>query len=227
MGMKDNELRRIYRSYVSGKTRAARGGCPPVEDLREVFEDTTPQAAKDEIVDHISACSDCAREFEFIREVRANEKELAAGIWALTRHRRPPIQFLSRPLQSYALGMVMIAIVISGIIVFKHDRAQDEGRSRSTTIPEALAPSGHVEALPPLTFRWKPVIRAVSYVVEIYDESLQPVWESPPVSTTAATLPDPITETLLGDKNYYWSVLALDSEGKIGESRFEAFSLDR
>ena len=227
MGMSDSELRRIYQSYVSGKPRAARRGCPPVEDLRDAFEDTTPQAAKDEIVDHISDCSDCAREFEFIREVRAREKELAAGIRELTRHRRPSILFLSPPLWSYALGMVMIAIVISGVIVLKHDRAQDEGRSRSTTIPEALAPSGHVEALPPLIFKWKPVIRAVSYVVEIYDESLRPVWESPPVSTTAATLPDPITETLSGDKNYYWSVLALDSEGKIGESRFEVFSIDR
>jgi hypothetical protein len=227
MGMSDSELRRIYRSYVSGRTLAAREGCPPIEDLREAFEDTTPQAAKYEIVDHISACSDCAREFEFIREVRAREKELAAGIRELTRHRRPPILFLSRPLRGYAFGMLMLAVVISGVIVFKHDRAQDEGRSGSTTIPEALSPSGFVEAPPPLIFRWKPVIRAASYVVEIYDESLQLIWESPPVSTTVAILPDPLKEALSSDKNYYWSVLALDSEGKIGESKFEAFSLDR
>jgi hypothetical protein len=227
MGMSDNELRRIYRSYVSGKTRATWGGCPPIEDLREAFEDTTPQTAKDEIVDHISDCSDCAREFEFIREIRAKEKELAAGIRELTRHRRPPILFFSWPLRSYALGMAMIAIMISGVIVFKHDRAHNEGRSRSTTIPEALAPSGHVNVPLPLIFRWKPVLRDVFYIVEIYDESLQPVWESPPISTTAVTLPGPIRETLSGNRNYYWSVLALDSEGKIGESRFEVFSVDR
>lgn len=227
MGMSDNELRRIYRSHVSGKTRAARGGCPAIEDLREAFEDTTPRAAKDEIVDHLSDCSDCAREFEFIREIRGKEKELAAGIRKLARHRRSPILIFSRPLRSYALALVMIAIMISGAIMFKHDRAHDEERSRSATIPEALAPSGHVEAPLPLTFKWKPVLRAVSYVVEIYDESLQPVWESPPISTTAVTLPDPIKETLSGNKNYYWSALALDSEGKIGESRFEAFSVDR
>jgi hypothetical protein len=123
--------------------------------------------------------------------------------------------------------MAMIAIMISGVIVFKHDRAHNEGRSRSTTIPEALAPSGHVEVPLPLIFRWKPVLRDVFYIVEIYDESLQPVWESPPISTTAVTLPGPIRETLSGNRNYYWSVLALDSEGKIGESRFEVFSVDR
>lgn len=227
MGMSDSELRRIYRFYVSEKARADRGGCPPIEDLREAFEDATSQAAKDEIVDHVSDCSDCAREFEFIREVRAKERELTAGMRDLIRHRRPPISFLSRPLRSYALATVMIAVVISGVIMFKPDRAQDEGRSRSAAIPETLAPSGRVEAPPPLIFRWKPVIRAVSYVVELYDESLRPVWESPPVSTTATALPDPITEALSGDKNYYWSVLALDSEGKIGESRFEVFSVDR
>jgi hypothetical protein len=227
MGMSNSELRRIYRSYASGKIRAARGGCPPVEDLREVFEDKTPQAAKDKIVDHISKCSECAREFEFIRKVRAGEKELAAGIRELSRHRRSPTLFLSRPLRSYAIGMVMIAVVITGVIVFKHDRAQDEGRSRSTTSPEVLAPSGYVAEPPPLIFRWKSVLRAVSYVVEIYDESLQPIWKSPQVSTTAAILPDPVRETLSGDKIYYWSVLALDSEGKIGESRFEVFSVDR
>ena len=227
MGMNDSELRRIYRSCVSGKTRATRGGCPPIENLREAFEDSALQAAKDEIIDHISDCSDCAREFEFIRQVRTREKELAAEIRKCTRQRRPPILFLSRPLRSYAVGIMMIAIVISGVFVFNLDRAEDEGRSRSTMIPEAVSPSGPVETPPHLTFRWKPVLRAVSYVVEIYDESLQPVWEGPPVSTTAATLPDPIRETLLGDKNYYWSVLALDSEGNISESTFEAFSVDR
>ncbi len=227
MDMSDSELRRIYRSYVSGRTRVSGRGCPRIDDLREAFEDTTTRAAKNKIVDHISSCSNCAQEFEFIKDVRDKEKEVAAGIWALTKNRRPPLPIFSRPLWNFALGMLMIAIVISGIIMFRHDGAQNEGRNRSTTIPEALAPSGHVKALPFLIFRWKPVIRAVSYVVEVYNESLEAVWESPPVSTTSMTLPGPIRETLSGDKKYYWLVQALDSEGKIGESRFEAFSVDR
>jgi hypothetical protein len=226
MDMNDNELRQLYRSFVSGKIRAAMGECPPVEGLRKAFETATPRRVKGEIVDHISDCPDCAREFEFIREARPMEKELAALIHKLARLRRPPVLFLPRPLRSYAIGVLMIAVVITGVVVHKHDRARDEGRSRSTSIPESLAPAGHIAAPPPLIFRWKPVIRAVSYVVEVYDDALQPVWESPPVSTTAAILPDPIRASLSGDKNYYWLVLAFDSEGKIGESTFEAFSFD-
>jgi len=227
MGVSNRELRRIYRSYVSERTRADWEECPPVKDLRAAFEGTTPRAAKDAIVDHISGCSDCAREFEFIRKIREREDDLAAGMNAPSRGRRHPLLFLSRPIREYALGAVMIAVVISGVIVSLHESSRDGERNRPAGIPETLAPSGHVEAPPPLIFRWKPVTRAVSYVVEIYDESLRLIWESPPVSTTAALLPDPIMESLSGDKSYYWSVLALDSEGKFGESRFEVFSFDR
>ncbi len=224
--MCDIEIGRLYRSYVSAKIRTSRKDCPPMKDLREAFEGKTRRAAKDKIVDHISDCAYCAQEFEFIRVVRAKERELDAGIREIARNRRPPALFLSRPLLNYAFGMAMLAIVASGVLVFKKDGARDEGRSHSATIPEALAPSGHLGAPPRLIFRWKPVARAVSYVIEVYDESLQLIWESPPVTTTAALLPGPIKEELSGDTNYYWTVSALDSEGKMGGSRFEVFSVD-
>ena len=226
MGVSNRKLRRFYRSYVSERIRADWGECPSVKDLRAAFEGTTPRAAKDAIVDHISGCSDCAREFEFIRRVRERENDLAAGMQARSRGRGPSL-FLSRPIWECALGAVMIAVVITAAIVSLHERSRDGERNRPAGIPETLAPSGRVDAPLPLIFRWKPVTRAVSYVVEIYDESLRLIWESPPVSTTAALLPDPIKEAISDDKIYYWSVLALDSEGKFGESRFEVFSVDR
>lgn len=227
MEMNDSELRWLYRSYVSEKVRAARDKCPPVRGLRKAFEAAAPRAAKAEIIDHISDCPDCAEEFEFIRQGQTIEKEIAARVRVLARLRRPPFLFLPRPLRSYAIGMLMIAVMITGVVLHEHDGARDEGRSRSATIPESLSPAGHVATPPPLVFRWKPVIRAVSYVVEVYDESLRAVWESPPVSTSAASLPGPIRETLSGDKKYYWLVQAFDSEGKIGESSFEEFSFDQ
>ena len=227
MDVSNRKLRRIYRAYVSGIVRAAKGECPSVEHLREAFEGTMSRAAKDEIVDHISGCPDCAREFEFIRKVRKGERDLAEGMQALSRHRRPSGPFFFRPLWNYTLGAAMIAVIISGLVVFLHEHRQDEGRSRPAERPKTLVPSGRIEAPPPLIFRWKPVNRAVSYIVEIYDESLQLIWESPPVSTAATLLPEAIKKTLSGDTNYYWSVLALDSEGKFCESRFEIFSIDR
>lgn len=226
MGVSNRNLRRIYRSYVSGRIRTDWGECPPVKDLRAAFEGTTRRAAKDAIVDHISGCSDCAREFEFIRKVREKENDFAAGMQTRSRGRGPSL-FLSRPIREYALGAVMIAVVITAAIVSLHERSRDGERNKPAGIPETLAPSGRVESPPPLIFRWNPVPRAVSYVVEIYDESFRLIWESPPVSTTAALLPDPIKEAISDDKIYYWSVMAFDSEGKFGESRFEVFSVDR
>lgn len=227
MEMNDSELRWFYRSYVSGKVRAARGKCPPVGGLRKAFEAATSRAAKNEVVAHISDCPDCAMEFEFMRQGQTMEKEIAAQVRVLARLRHPPILFLPQPLRSYAIGMLIVAAMITAVVLHERDGVREEGRSRSITIPESLSPAGHVATPSPLIFRWKPVIGAVSYVVEVYDESLQPVWESPPVSTTAASLPDPIRETLSGDKNYYWLVQAFDAEGKIGESRFEEFSFDQ
>lgn len=223
----DSELRRIYRSCVSERIRAGIKDCPPIADVRKAFEAGIPRGIKDRIVDHISNCANCALEFEFIREARPMEKELGSMIRKVSRLRRRRVLFLPRPLQGYALGSLMIVVMIAGVFMLKHDRVRDGGRSRSTTIPESISPSGHVDALPPLIFMWKPVLRAVSYVVEVYDESLRPVWESPPVSTTAAILPDPIRDALSGGKNYYWLVQAFDSDGKIGESGFEAFFFDQ
>lgn len=227
MGTIDSEVRRIYRSYVAGKIRASRRECPPMKDLREAFEGRTRRAAKDRIVDHVSDCAYCAQEFEFIRTIRARERELDTRIREIARLRRSPALFLSRPLWNYAAGAAVIAaIVISGVFIFKPGRPAVEWRSRSVAIPEGLAPSGHIEASPRLIFRWKPVAGAASYIIEIYDESLQIIWESPPVTTSAALLPASIKEALSGEKNYYWAVSALDSAGKIGESGFEVFSID-
>jgi hypothetical protein len=226
MGMSDSEVPRIYRSYVAGKIRASRRDCPPIKDVREAFEGKTRRAAKNRIVDHVSDCAYCAQEFEFIRAVRARERELDEGIRGIARLRRPPLLFLSRPIWNYAIGMAMIAVVISGVALFRGHRPRGEWRNPSVAIPEALGPSGHIDTPSRLIFRWKPVAGATSYFVEIYDESLQLIWESCPVTTSAALLPEPVKEAFSGDKNYYWSVSALDSEGRIGESRFEVFSID-
>jgi hypothetical protein len=226
MGMSDGEFRRIYRSYVAGKIRTSRRECPPIKDVREAFEGKTRRAAKDRIVDHVSDCAYCAQEFEFIRAVRARERELDAGIRVIARLRSPHALFLSRPLWNYAMGMAMIAVFISSAILFRGNRPQGKWRNRSVALPEALTPSGHIDTPPRLVFRWEPVIGATSYIVEIYDETLQLIWESPQVTTSAALLPKPIKDAFTGDKNYYWSVSALDSEGRIGESRFEVFSVD-
>jgi hypothetical protein len=227
MGMSDIEIGRIYRAYVAGKIRASRRNCPPIKDVREAFEGKTRRAAKDRIVDHVSDCAYCAQEFEFIRAVRARERELDEGIRGIARLRRPALMFLSRPLWNYAIGIAMIAIVLSGILLFRGNGPRDEWRNGSVAIPEARGPSGHIDTPSRLIFRWKPVAGATSYIVEIDDESLRLIWESPPVMTSAALLPEPLKESFSGDKKYYWSVTALDSEGRIGESRFEVFSVDR
>ncbi len=227
METNDSELRQIYRSYVSGRIRTGIEGCPPIADVRRAFENAIPRGIKDKIVDHLSSCADCALEFEFIREARTTEKELALMVRKVSRLRRPRGLFFPRPLRSYALGILMIVIVITCVIMLKQDLPRDVGRNRSATIPESVSPSGHIDAHPPLIFIWKPAVRAVSYVVEVYDESLQSVWESPPISTTAAILPDQIRLTLSRGKSYYWLVQAFDSDGKIGESRFEAFCIDQ
>ena len=226
MEMNDLEVRRIYMSYVSSKVRTSRKECPSIKELRDAFEAKTYRSAKNRVVDHISECAHCAEDFQFIHGIRTRERDLAEEIRAIARNRRPSFLYAQRPLWNYVIGTSLIAIVIAAVFMFRGAPPPDGGRNRPAIMPEILAPTGPIAADPPLLFKWRPVAGAASYVIEVYDESLQFIWESPPVSTTAAILPAHLWQVLSDGSDYYWSVTAYDSEGKIGESRFEVFSFD-
>jgi hypothetical protein len=227
MEMNDLKVRRIYMAYVSSKVRASRTECPPVRELREAFEAKTRRRAKNRVVDHISKCAHCAEEFQFIHGMRTRERELAEEIRGIARNGRSFEIAHPLPIWSYTAVLGVIAILIAGVFTLKRPHLNDAGRNKPVLIPEVLAPSGHIEIDPQLLFKWRPVKGAASYVIEIYDASLRFIWESPPIATTAAILPAQLWELLAAETDYFWSISAYDSEGKIGESRFEVFSFDR
>lgn len=225
--MNVRSIRRLYRSLVLAKIPATRASCPSVSALREAFEEGTRRKVKDRIVDHISGCSECAREFAFIRAVRGREERLAAGLWKAS-HPRARVRFpVPRPAWAGIIGIALIGVLLPALLVHGPRRGAEEPRSEASVVPVAITPAGRITPGSSLIFNWKPISGAESYFVEIYDVSLRLTWESPPVGTNALSLPGAVERELAGGKTYFWSVTAILDEDRVAESRLQWFIIDR
>ena len=225
--MNIRSIRRLYRSLVLAKVPATRASCPSVSALREAFEETTRREIKDSIVDHISGCSECAREFVFIRTVRGREERLAEALWKASHPRTRVRVPHPRPAWAGVMGIALIGVLLPALLFHGPRRAGEEPRSEASVVPVAITPAGRVPSGSSLIFKWKPITGAEAYLVEIYDVSLRLTWESPPVGTNALSLPGAIEGQLAGGKTYFWSVTAILDEDRVAESRLQWFIIDR
>jgi hypothetical protein len=225
--MNVRSIRRLYRSLVLAKIPPSREACPSVAALRAAFEETTKGEIKDGIVDHISGCAECAREFAFIRELRGEEEWLASALWKASRRPRRSDLTLIRPIWAGVLGVAMIGLLLSGLVVFS-PRMDGEGpRSKASIAPETIAPAGRMASTSSLTFQWKPISEARAYIIEVYDASLRLMWESPSVESASLVLPEIVENKLGRGEDYFWSVTAVLAEDGISESRLQWFAIDR
>ncbi|UCC40681.1 MAG: hypothetical protein JSV96_04340, partial [Candidatus Aminicenantes bacterium] len=76
-----------------------------------------------------------------------------------------------------------------------------------------------------LIFKWNFVKNSEYYVLELFDDTLYPVWKSQKIFKAQATLPLEISNRLKKDKAYFWMVIAFLNHGKKIESRLEKFTL--
>jgi hypothetical protein len=220
-------LRLLYRSLVSSRIPATRARCPSVTGLRESFGPRMSSEAKDAIIDHISGCAECAREFEFIRAVAGHEDRLATAISRARDSRRPFLSVFARPVWAGILGGIILGLALSNVLVIRNGSPVEGPRSQARLPPEAIAPAGRVESRTFQIFRWKPVPEARSYVIEIYDESLRLLWESPTVTTAAVSVPESVKGRLAQGGVFYWSITAIMAENLINESGLQWFAVDR
>jgi hypothetical protein len=78
-----------------------------------------------------------------------------------------------------------------------------------------------------LEFRWKSRESFESFTVDIYDDSLREIWQSPPLIKSRLSVPKEIFDSLQNDKKYYWMVTGtLKLDNKI-ESRLGTFKLKK
>jgi hypothetical protein len=232
MDLNDDELRRLYRSFVMAKTPGCGAECPSPEELVAFFDPSAPTSAKLRTIDHLTSCSMCAREFEFLLELNRRQdsifgrspKTMASGEPGFPR---PGLRQRMSPVWRLSTVLAGAILFIASLTVIIHYWERFEGARAPSFVVTLMQPNQNHPAAFPIVFKWRKFNGADSYVIEIYDETLLPIWKSPKCLSTQCALPSDIASRLLLNRPYFWMVTAFHEKAKLAESELVQFIVIR
>ena len=198
--------------------------CPSEEMLAALADGTLLPKERESLDSHVRECASCAYLLLSLESRTGRGKKGTERIKDRIR-KAVPRSWYGLKLIPAAAALLVIFLAAS---VFFFDtvpfKSQDNViRSGSSAEVELIQPVGETE--PPIVFKWKPVAEAKSYTVDLFDERLTPIWESPQSSKTSTPLPPEITNRLESGKTYFWSVSVLKKSGFREESHTQDFRL--
>jgi len=90
-----------------------------------------------------------------------------------------------------------------------------------------LQPAGRSALIFPFDFCWKDKDTSRVYIVELFDDSLRPLWRSDRVGGTSISLSAERAALLVPGNMYFWMVTAYSSGTSAVESDLQEFILAR
>lgn len=229
MKINHKELESLYQSSIANRTGPSRKNCPSPEELLEALRSPSSSQKKDQIVDHLSQCSHCAREFQFILQSLRYERELKQKLSEMGSTPKKPFSFFSFSRFSWKytslVGAALLLIVVFGFLLFQNFKKQDYRGSSGPSI-QLIHPVSQAIS-PPVTFRWEKTHKADYYILEIFDKTLYPFWKSKKIHSSRLVLPKDVTDRLENNKDYYWMVSSYLQDGRKVESRIQGFKVTR
>ena len=227
MKIDDDGLKSLYRGYVESQTPVSRDDCPSVEQLVQTLRGGGSKKEKARVVDHLTRCGECAREFEFALETVRAESRLIRGLGgreeleSVCRRRPFYLGF------SWGLASLLVAVCTAGILFWKLaiSPGRETYRANAAARLELIQPERDPVKLAALVFRWKPVSDVQYYIVEVYDEALVPLWKSEPFAGNQAVFPESLKEKLVSGRKYFWMVSGHFAQGDALASPLREFSL--
>jgi hypothetical protein len=124
----------------------------------------------------------------------------------------------------YAYLILGVIILFSVLIIFQQLKNK-EYRSIDSKQINLIEPLNERYSKSSILFRWKESKNSNYYVLELFDESLLPVWRSEKIFKDFISLPNEIIEKLDENKTYYWMITAFLQNGKKVESKMEKFTV--
>jgi hypothetical protein len=138
--------------------------------------------------------------------------------------------FFPRLSWKFAASLITAALVIFSLSFLSiknplHFFAKKENRGKNIYLIHLIEPVGKTFSRSTLVFKWSEFKDAKYYTLELFDETLLHIWESPQIYNNQCTLPYEIAKELTAKKGYFWMVTGFSQEGKQVESSLEEFSL--
>lgn len=244
MKIKDKDLKILYMTHTIAKSSPARKDCPSPEEFLHFFRSEKSKKTTAEIIDHLSKCYYCLQEFKLVSETLIKEKELNQEIKKILdldnsksdAKKRKNSMFLtlkkwwrscsSRFSWKYAsiFSGTLLLIFIVSILIIKISGKQEYRGAMSPRI-NLIEPINKRYSKSILVFKWSEMKDSEYYILEVFNDTLYPIWKSNKILKNETHLPAEILIKLIENRKYYWMVTAFSYKGGKVESRIEGFSV--
>lgn len=223
--------------------------CPSKKEIIRFFEKTAPVGDGRKLLAHVLACPDCLAVFEAAEEIRSQSQGILRGfdgqdlhsreaqnhlrekarqeILLLRRSRRPKrwnaLRWAGVPAVGAALALLAMFVIVPNI-----GTRRTSGLERNVSPLEIglLRPRGTILASA-LSFKWTRRPEVQSYRLEIYDRSLEPVYQSGPLSSDTFLPPEDAAALIRKNEVYFWKIVAVIKDSQTIESEFARFILQK
>jgi hypothetical protein len=230
MNISHKELQQIFEAFSESDAGALREKCPSLEDLIRSIETKYPSKKRGFISDHVSNCPYCAKDIKWFLKIRLESEKLGSAVDGLARKNRKYFLGFGIPANHAAASFIgFIALSISfwtliGGALFSYLPKERE-RTDQIQLWRSFEPVGKIEKKFDLRFHWEFFGQADFFVLELFDDSLAPLWKSPHLFEKSVQLPRDIFDKVYPRKQYFWIVLAHDREGRKSESDLIQFEI--
>lgn len=219
-------LRKLYRSFITTPLLPSRNRCPTPEAILKSLRAKASRREREKITSHICHCPSCAREVDFILRTFREENKLFRRLGAVIETEKTNT-FSPRPAWQYATVLILAILLISFTITFlikTSERSQLRGKSDSyITLEQPINKMTPEE----INFQWSEIPTSEYYVVEIFDKTLYPIWQSNKIIKNKTSPPIELINLLCRDESYFWMVTAFLPDGIKIESSLADFTVKK
>ncbi len=230
MNISDDKLKNLYREYLIDTAAASRENCLKPETILKSLRSPHHSRKKAIILDHVSRCFHCAQEFDFILNTLRQESNLNQEIGKTASRTSAKNSQSSLPRKFPKLipvaALISVIVISAGYYTFKYVQKKEYRSLRASPL-ELTNPVDRPVGVGELIFEWKDISETCHYKVEVFDESLLPIWKGEDIYSNYIKATPTLLRKLDKGKTYFWMVTAVCTDGRIVESRLEKFSIKK
>lgn len=218
----EKQLRELSRLEQGPANPVSRQNCPSPEDLAFSFEPDCSPELKARIINHVFDCPACRREFELLRGARQLinrlEKQVSPKKAGFLNQKA---SFFGLAFAWWKLASALVALfaVISLLYLgFNYWNSLKEERRTATSDRFVLYEEVSWPQPAAVRLGWKSAGDGLFYRVEVYDQNMYLIWQSPLISETRLDLPESVLKSLKDYQHFFWQLLIYSGENRVQES---------
>jgi hypothetical protein len=235
MNINNNDLRILYQSNIKDNVPNSRSDCPSPREILQFFRSEQSGHNHIKIIDHITKCYYCTQDFGIILDTLRFERKmnhLVQKCFVVRREKSKKKFYPYRLLPSYfswkstvVISALIIFFALSTFLIISLKFKRYPFRSLNQNQIKIIAPIKKISPKNLVAFRWESIEHSEYYKIEIFDETLYPIWISNKIYVNNATFPLEIAPLLKKNRVIYWMVIAFYSNGTKKESSLQEFSV--